>query len=98
MKLFMTPEDIAAKETARLAGREKCSSCGQPIPDEEMECPNCGRKRKGSIPVAALAAEQSKIAKPIVAQFCTVLAWLAVIPGVFLLIAGVMDSGPTGGY
>jgi len=28
----------------------KCSSCGQPIPITEPDCPNCGRKRK--IPTA----------------------------------------------
>jgi len=25
---------------------DKCSSCGQPIPITEPDCPNCGRKRK----------------------------------------------------
>jgi predicted nucleic acid-binding Zn ribbon protein len=71
-----------------LASREKCSSCGQPIPDDEASCPNCGRKRK--TPVTALAYPIA--AKPIVAQFCTAFAWLALIFGPMDICAGIFDS------
>jgi hypothetical protein len=66
---------------------EKCSSCGQPIPDAEPACPNCGRKRRTPITVPSWPAAK----KPLVAQFCTALAWIAIIPGSLLLIAGIGD-------
>jgi hypothetical protein len=100
MKLFMTPEDIAAKETARLAGREKCSSCGQPIPDDEPSCPNCGRKRKSALSAAALSARQAKASKPIIAQICTVMGCVAIVFGGIGLVGGLVDSAglhPSGG-
>ena len=67
---------------------EKCSSCGQPIPETELNCPNCGRKRKNPVQ----ASIQTRMKKPLVAQFCTALAWIAIIPGLMLLVSGIGDS------
>ena len=65
---------------------EKCSGCGQPIPQNERSCPNCGRKRK--TPFVGPAAPR----KPLIAQFCFAVAWVAVIIAVPMLLAGLGDS------
>jgi hypothetical protein len=77
------------KMTQQPGTIEKCSSCGQPIPDTHPDCPNCGRKRK--TPITA-SSQPVGAKKPLVAQFCTVFAWMALIFAPLQILGGFYDS------